>query len=561
MSGSGALCDVSVNGTFRCPKWQRCCCPKWQNGAVVDEAPRAAGFEQEWQFDAVDLRPVIVWLERPRDDGVVIASCGSKLQTDLYIDSPDRRFHAAGVALRIRKADTSEATLKSLDEADDSGLRVRREITETISASSVDALLAATGEVGRRVNDVAGRAPLIELFRVRTRRTRYDVGSIGTSIAEIVLDETTIRAEDGAHVRLRRVEVEAHEAVGAELAAFVDAFAKECGLHRARVSKYEVGLLSVTPPSVPFDLGPRLLSDEPKIAELALVMLRGQVAAMLAAEPVARLGDDMEGVHRMRVAVRRIRAAVAIFAEALPPEFAARDDDFAWIGDVLGVVRDLDVQIDDFDLRTEAELGPLRDLLFEHRAAARTAMIGALDSRRYETLVRHATRLLRTRRGSRSPPATAALPALMRRAVRRVRKAGTRATAAEATPEDLHVLRKRCRRLRYALEFVAPLYPGATDGLVKRLVRLQDLLGGHQDAVVAIGRLHDLAVTSDNLPRETVFAMGRLAERRRERLGDITERVRPALEAATGKRWKRLRKRIDASAPDIPTNVHTTAAS
>ena len=126
--------------------------------------------EIEWQFDALDLRPVVRWLSDPAgwDDlaPVRVVPRKSDNHVDLYLDTDDRRFHRAGFALRIRRPTRGngrgEATLKALDghAADGSGLRARREVSETLEQPDPAALAQAPGAVGERVRAVAGPQPL-----------------------------------------------------------------------------------------------------------------------------------------------------------------------------------------------------------------------------------------------------------------------------------------------------------------------------------------------------------------------------------------------------------------
>ena len=146
----------------------------------------------------------------------------------------------------------------------------------------------------------------------------------------------------------------------------------------------------------------------------------------------------------------------------------------------------------------------LRSLLHEQRESARAAMLEMLDSRRYEAFVGRFGRTLRARHLARSGPASrparALAPDLIESRFRAVRKAGARIGPASPAA-DYHRLRIRCKRLRYALEFLADLYPGETRPLIGRLVTVQDVLGLHQDADVAIERLRHLAVIVQRRPR------------------------------------------------------------
>jgi CHAD domain-containing protein len=247
----------------------------------------------------------------------------------------------------------------------------------------------------------------------------------------------------------------------------------------------------------------------------------------------------------------------------LPESALKRRDDLGWIGQVLGAVRDLDVQIDQLDTwlggLEEADreaLMMLRSLLLEQRESARAAMLEMLDSRRYEAFIGRFGRTLRARHLARSGPASrparALAPDLIEGRVRSVRKAGARIGPASPATE-YHRLRIRCKRLRYALEFLADLYPGATRPLIGRLVTVQEVLGLHQDADVAIERLRHLAVTcSNDLDSGTIFAMGEVAERYRQSMIELRARFPAAYTRLSGRKWKAFHKRLECERPGPP---------
>ena len=111
-------------------------------------------------------------------------------------------------------------------------------------------------------------------------------------------------------------------------------------------------------------------------------------------------------------------------------------------------------------------------------------------------------------------------------------------------------MRIRGKRLRYALEFLADLYPGRTRPLTKRVVALQDILGLHQDAEVAIERLRRLAGEHGaELHPEAIFAMGEIAERYRRNAAELRARFPEAYGRVTGKTWKAFAKLIEAERP------------
>jgi triphosphatase len=170
--------------------------------------------ELEWQFDAVDLRPVRRWLADPArrtEAGAVrVEPRGRASQVDIYLDTDDRRFHRAGYALRVRRtgraaAGGAEVTLKEIDSTPTAarGLRNRREVSERLSEADPELLGGSNGPVGERVA-VAGKKKVLPLFEVRTRRRVVSIVADGFPAGEIAIRSGAA----GAITRLHRVEIE-----------------------------------------------------------------------------------------------------------------------------------------------------------------------------------------------------------------------------------------------------------------------------------------------------------------------------------------------------------------
>jgi len=190
-------------------------------------------------------------------------------------------------------------------------------------------------------------------------------------------------------------------------------------------------------------------------------------------------------------------------------------------------------------------------------------MLTAFDSRRYELFVSSFGRLLRTARGRRtgpaSMPALAVAPDLIGARFRALRKAGDEIETGSPAA-DYHRVRIRGKRFRYALEFLAEVYQGRSRPLTRRVVALQDILGLHQDAEVAIERLRGLAREhGDELPAETIFAMGEIAERYRREALALRAAFPKAYARATGKSWRAFAKQIEAERPEQPRSLSATA--
>jgi len=520
--------------------------------------------ETEWQFDAIHLAPVQRWLLEVADGPVRVVPGRSRTQIDRYFDTADLRIHQAGRTLRIRQTGrTAEATLKERAPADD-GLRRRIELTEALSTPDPASIVRGDGPIDRRVRAVVGRRQLEQLFEVRTRRQIYTLEVAGTDAGEVALDRTVISlAGEAEPARLRRVEVELWSEAEEEVAGFVDRMRRECALQPATVSKYGAGFLAggLVEPGTP-DFGPTTIDRTSSVGGLAFAALRRHFAEVLAHEPGTRLDEDPEELHDMRVATRRIRAVMGIFGHALPMRAARFRTEFGWLADLLGAVRDLDVQIErteGWSLEREASdpevFAVLLRILQERRTEAREALLDGLESSRYVRLIEGFSGFLRRGPLRHLPasvaPALTVLPDTVGLQYRKVWKAGRRLEPDSPLPE-FHRLRIRCKRLRYTLEAVTDLYGRPARVAIRRLTDLQDLLGEHQDAQVAIERLRSMALAPDSeLSPATVFAMGQIAERYALRAATL-RRALPKPLRRLDRRWRGLRRAMEAAAEDVP---------
>ena len=543
--------------------------------------------EIEWQFDALDLRPVERWLATlptlavETDDGGTVTALARtpRRLTDSYLDTDDWRIARAGFVLRTRRRGRQdEITLKDTRPAEGSGLRQRLEVTELLPPSGPGAL-GAEGPVGRRLHAIVGSHRLREVLQVRTRRRPFVLRVGGVDAAEVALDETLIVVGDGQRpMQLRRVEVEVQPEWLDALEPIVRQMRTSCGLQPAGLSKFEAGLLALGQeiPGSP-DLGPTTVSESSTMGDLAFAVLRRQLAVLREKEPGTRLGEDVEELHDMRVATRRLRAALALFSAVLPVRAQTFREELGWLAGVLGDVRDLDVQLEGLagDLAEPVDPGvaspghdPLADLtalLERERQEARGEMLRALDSVRWERLARGLTAMAQQGPARRSlatrVPAVVGMPELVQARHDAVVKAAKRARKSGVV-SDFHRVRIRGKRLRYALEFSADLYDGRTARYVRQLAGLQDELGGMQDAEVASVRLAQLATGEANLPAATVFVMGGMAERYRQDVRRLLRGLPKELSRVGGREWRelfdhmeRLRAQGEAARPPVRSTL------
>ena len=274
--------------------------------------------------------------------------------------------------------------------------------------------------------------------------------------------------------------------------------------------------------------------DDPDVARLQ-AQVGEQRAAMLRHDPGTRLGIDAENLHQFRVAGRRLRAFVRLARGHVDPVWGeALRAELSDLGGVTGPVRDLDVLLEHLHDEVEsvdagerpaarellAALGAERDRL---QAELRAALAGPA----YLGLL---ARLAQPLNAAAQPAPTS----LRKRATRELRRLVRDVEKLGASPADeaLHALRLRVKRVRYAVELAGRPARAQTARVLDAAKELQDLLGEHQDTVVAERLLAEAAGRDGSVAR--AFVAGRLAERQLLR----RERVSEQLPAA----WKRLRR-------------------
>jgi CHAD domain-containing protein len=207
----------------------------------------------------------------------------------------------------------------------------------------------------------------------------------------------------------------------------------------------------------------------------------------------------------------------------------------------------------------------LKATLEDEWRAAREEMLAALDSPRYDRLVAAMAAALRrgplrTSRASRAP-VLATAPDIVLDRYRAVRKAARR-IGPSSSPRDYHRLRIRGKRLRYALEFLEEVYPQEIPPVIRRLVELQNLLGAHQDADVAIRRLRSTAAErGSTLPPDTVLAMGIITQRYLDEAAELRSRFRSVNGRLSDRSWRTVKKAMRRRRPEPSTPHRPTTPS
>ena len=240
--------------------------------------------------------------------------------------------------------------------------------------------------------------------------------------------------------------------------------------------------------------------------------LAGAIARFQANDEAARSGQ-VEGVHRLRTTTRRLRGELRAFRDLIEPEWReAIEGELKWLAASLGGVRDLDVLAErlikagarlswnsrekEFDVTPAEALDPLFESLRTRHSQASAVLREALSSERYRQLVNRIGHAIDTVRDNLEEdaerPCREILPSLVRSAWKHLRR-GARALEPDDPDEDFHDVRKRSKRARYTAELIAPSLGRRVQKeagkFIELTTRVQDVLGEHQDAIVAIDEI------------------------------------------------------------------------
>lgn len=290
-------------------------------------------------------------------------------------------------------------------------------------------------------------------------------------------------------------------------------------------------------------------------------ILRQNLRAVEEWEPVALAGEDIEGVHKVRVGLRRMRSALSVFAPVIPRAVTrALAKELRRSARELDRARDLDVYISETLSKAPEKKATkaLRKIALNHRDEAYVRVSKLVQGKRYTSFKEDFTQWLDTG-GWR-----AELSAEERRALqRRVTPFATRVLEQHRAQvledgkqidrmdsEALHRLRIDCKKLRYATEFFAPLYGERMVDFTQHLKALQDLLGTLHDTAV-IAELH-----RDLLKGTVNSKLKRMARKLEKQRGKEAEEITKTLVgrwtefSQAPKPWTTARKQRVARLPE-----------
>ncbi|MCT2590447.1 CYTH and CHAD domain-containing protein [Streptomyces sp. N2-109] len=463
-----------------------------------------------------------------------VADRGTVQLDAVYYDTEDGRLAADGITLRRRTGGSDSGWHLKLPVEPG----VRDEIRAPLTDVPPRALVAL---VRSRIRERG----LVPVMRLRSeRRVRHLLDGSGTLLAEVAVDR--VRAErlpDGGTAGWTEVEAELGEAGGTDLLDRMEKRLLKAGLRRASAaSKLERALASTAPRSAPGSASGVKDSAPVTAGDCVLRYVRAQVAALVELDPAVRR-DLPDSVHRMRVATRRLRSCFRSYGRFL--DRAVTDplgDELKWLAGELGYDRDREVLTARLserigELPRPLLLGPVRGRLrtFSHsrRAGTRSQLIAVLDGRRHLALLDALDALLAAPPLLPQAAAVASGPALAKVVDRDVERLAVRVREAigappgEARDTAMHSARKAAKRARYAAEAARPAYGRTAKRYAARMTSVQELLGEHQDSVLARQALREIALQA-HAAGEQSFSYGVMYEREVARAAEC-ERELPDL--------------------------------
>jgi CHAD domain-containing protein len=264
--------------------------------------------------------------------------------------------------------------------------------------------------------------------------------------------------------------------------------------------------------------------------------------------------DEPDSVHKMRIATRRIRSTLSSYRRLLDqPRARDLDERLKALAAELGVVRDAEV----LQTRLLGELarepvelvhGPVQrhitERLHGQQLRGRAALLQTLASDGYLRLVDELVDFVSTGVIDTAPASRRAETVLPKLVARRYRKLARRAKAARRADANeqaqaLHQARKAAKQVRYASDAIEPAFGADAAALSKRAKRVQEVLGEHQDSVMAIAILRDLGLAAHAEAGESSFTFGLLVGVEQARAAEARRRFQPVWNEASRRKYRR----------------------
>jgi inorganic triphosphatase YgiF len=451
------------------------------------------------------LREVPVIVQYARNRGAF-----RRLET-VYYDTPERLLFQHGMSLRVRRSGKHFIqTLKLLPNIGQP--LARRQWEAPVDGVTPDLARLPADEVGDPVTTLTNDA-LVPVFLTKVRRHARQLDLPDASV-EIAFDEGTIEAGACQEV-LSEIELELKSGNAGVLfdlgTQLLDAAPLRVGTRSKAERGYALAFDVVQPAAKAELFG---ITAEHVVDDVIALLVGSCWHHLLKNHTVAEEGSDPEGVHQMRLALRRLRTICALFRHDIPsPSFRAVDSEARWLMQQFGPARDWDVFAETTVTRLVAaapdvDLGGLREAVELQRKSSYAALPTVLADPRCNRFLLSLGHLVE-RRGWRNEIDSGALavlsqpmPTLADKILTRLHRKALKRGAhfRQLNTDAQHDLRIDLKKLRWAAEFFLPLYAthAPAKRYARRLARLQASLGRARD--IASSRILLDAIRQDDQP-------------------------------------------------------------
>lgn len=437
---------------------------------------------------------------------------------NLYYDTPTLELRKHGIGLRLRAQGSLWLQTVKCAGKSAGGLSARPE-WETPYVGHFDFNAIDNSTVRDWLEQPKLKAHIAPIFETSFQRVtwEFDLGR-GVRIA-LMLDRGWI-ASGGRRQAISEVEIEIIEGDEAHLFDIAAQLAERVSLAPAPLSKADRGYrLFRRTPETPVKAAALTITPEENPVSTFRQIALSCLDHLQRNHAGASASDNPEYIHQMRVATRRLRAALRLFRPLLPDSLETKIlPSLREVMAILGHARDYDVLLTEIAspvlgaLPDEPRLAALVGIITERRFVVRQQALHLLGSPRFGVIVLHALATIHAIKvgADETAPSVATTLDFAAHQLRRLRKKvlGLAAQACIDDPPSLHALRIGIKRMRYALEFFAPLAPPrALRRMHVQLVSLQETLGQINDLANA-GELLMNCAKDDPRLREAVTLIG-----------------------------------------------------
>ncbi|MEM8959586.1 MAG: CHAD domain-containing protein [Pseudomonadota bacterium] len=428
----------------------------------------------------------------------------TRLVRTIYYDTPEQDLRRNGIAVRMRRDGRRWIQTVKIKARHDVGLAESAEYDSPAPGGQLHLGAIPDEAIRDRIVGLVGDKVLEPVCETAMRRISSLLRLQNGAEAELAIDSGEIKAAEKAEP-FREAEIELISGGISALFDLTQTLFPTGGLRFSMMSKAERGYLLATEGRVDAPLVPRNAETVPLVRDqsaetAARDVLRECFEQIAANAAVVQAHDDHEGPHQLRIGLRRLRSAFTVFKPLIRnAEMLRLNGEARWLGQVVGGLRDLDVAIEDIldpaakERPDEPGFEVLRSAIIDRTLETRAAVRETLAGERCQSFLIDLARFIETRGWlvaedfSQTGRLAAAVPDVAVAALDK-RWRSVRRHAKDIDNLDVparHELRKELKKMRYAVEFLGPLWADKkVRAFTKRLKALQQVFGDLNDAAM-----------------------------------------------------------------------------